>query len=116
MIFLVESVDVRSADVDAYLSGFETHYLPGALDRGMDLVGCWHTPTQIGEDVTVMVIFRLPGWAEWEQIRNAAVADPGVAAWVAVRRDLMVRGSRKFYEPAALTTLSPPPPSGPGPS
>jgi len=111
MIFLVESVDVRPDDVDAYVRGFETHYLPGALDRGMELVGCWHTPTQIGEDVTVMVIFRLPGWAEWEQIRNAAVADPGVAAWVNVRRDLMLRGSRKFYEPAALTTLAPQGPS-----
>ena len=108
MIFLVESVDVRPDDVDAYVQGFETHYLPGALDRGMELVGCWHTPTQIGEDVTVMVIFRLLGWAEWEQIRNAAVGDPGVAAWVAVRRDLMVRGSRKFYEPTAVTTPAPP--------
>jgi hypothetical protein len=116
VIFLVESVDVRPDDVDAYVHGFETHYLPGALDRGMELVGCWHTPTQIGEDVTVTVMFRLPGWAEWEQIRNAAVGDPGVAAWVAVRRDLMVRGSRKFYEPAALTTLAPSSPSRQGPS
>jgi hypothetical protein len=107
MIFLVESVDVRPDDVDAYVRGFETHYLPGALERGMELVGCWHTPKEIGEDVTVTVIFRLPGWAEWEQIRNAAVGDPGVAAWVNVRRDLMVRGSRKFYEPAALTTPVP---------
>ena len=32
MIFLVESVDVRPDDVDAYVAGFETHYLPGALD------------------------------------------------------------------------------------
>jgi len=111
MIFLVESVDVRPDDVDAYVAAFDTHYLPGALERGMELVGCWHTPKQIGEDVTVTVIFGLPGWAEWEQIRNAAVADPGVAAWVAVRRDLMLRGSRKFYEPAALTTPVPPRPS-----
>ena len=107
MIFLVESVDVRPADTDAYLDAFETHYLPGALERGMDLVGCWHTPKHIGEDVTVTVIFRLPGWAEWEQIRNAAVSDPGVANWVEARRGLMLRGSRKFYEPAALTMRAP---------
>ena len=111
MIYLVESVDVRPEDVDAYVAGFETHYLPGAVERGMELVGCWHTPTQIGEDVTVTVIFGVPGWAEWEQIRNAAVGDPRVAEWVATRRDLMVRGTRKFYEPAGLTT-----PVGPGPS
>jgi hypothetical protein len=108
VIFLVESVDVRAEDVDAYVAGFETHYLPGALERGMELVGCWHTPRQIGEDVTITVIFRLHGWAEWEQIRNAAVGDPGVGAWVALRRGLMVRGTRKFYEPAALTTQGPP--------
>ena len=116
MIFLVESVDVRPDDVDAYVRGFETHYLPGALERGMELVACWHTPTHIGEDVTVMVVFRLPGWAEWEQIRNAAVGDPGVAAWVAVRRELMLRGSRRFYEPAALTSLASSPLSRPTPS
>jgi hypothetical protein len=116
VIFLVESVDVRPDDVDAYVAAFETHYLPGALDRGMELVGCWHTPKQIGEDVTVTVIFRLPGWAEWEQMRNRAVGDPGVATWVATRRDLMVRGSRKFYEPAALTTPDPGSLSRPGPS
>ena len=111
MIYLVESVDVRPEDVNAYIDAFETHYLPGALERGMELVGCWHTPTQIGEDVTVTLIFGLPGWAEWEQIRNAAVGDPGVAAWVAARRNLMLRGTRKFYEPAALTTPAPPGPS-----
>ena len=61
MIFLVESVDVRPDDVDAYVAGFETHYLPGALERGMELVGCWHTPKDIGEDVTVTVDLRTSG-------------------------------------------------------
>ena len=103
MIYLVESVDVRPEDVDRYLEAFERHYLPGAMDRGMALVGCWHTPRHIGEDVTVTVTFRLPGWAEWEPMRNAAVGDPNLPVWVEARRELMIRGSRKFYEPAAFS-------------
>ena len=43
--------------------------------------------------------------ALWQWAQGAGI---GVAAWVALRRDLMVRGSRKFYEPAALTTPAPP--------
>jgi NIPSNAP len=103
VIYLVESIDVQPDDLDALLDGFERHYLPGARERGMEFVACWHTPTNIGEDVTVTLIFGLEGWAEWEKIRNAAVSDPGVAKWVEVRRSLMLRGRRTFSEPAAFS-------------
>ena len=66
----------------------------------MELVGCWHTPTQIGEMVTVTVVFRLESWEQWERIRNAGVRDPQMTTWVDKRRALMVHGSRRFYEAA----------------
>jgi hypothetical protein len=102
VIQLVDTVDVQPDDLDAYLTAFAECYLPGATERGMELVGCWHTPVGIGELVTVTVVFRMEGWEAWERIRNAGVRDPRMATWIDRRRPLMVNGSRRFYEEAAL--------------
>jgi hypothetical protein len=103
VIHLVDTVDVQPDDLESYLGTFAHYYLPGATERGMELVGCWHTPTQIGEMVTVIVVFRLESWEQWQRIRNAGVRDPRMAAWVDQRRALMVNGSRRFYEAASFS-------------
>lgn len=102
MIHLVDTVEVRANDLDAYLDAFRENYLPGATERGMELVACWHTPRGIGETVDVMVVFALESWEEWERIRNVGVRDRRMAAWVERRRALVLHGTRGFYEPAAL--------------
>ena len=103
VIHLVDAVDVQPDDLDAYLAAFAEYYLPGAVDRGMELVGCWHTPTDIGEMVTVTVVFRVESWANWELIRNAGVRDPLMSTWVDKRRALMTKGTRRFYESASFS-------------
>ena len=103
MIHLVDTVDVQPDDLDGYLAAFAEYYLAGATERGMELVGCWHTPTRIGELVTVTVVFRLESWAHWERVRNAGVRDPLMSTWVDKRRALMVNGSRRFYEAASFS-------------
>jgi len=103
VIHLVDTVEVRPEDLESYLGAFAEFYLPGGTDRGMELVGCWHTPAEIGENVTVMVVFALESWQEWERIRNAAVRDQRVSTWVERRRALMLVGSRRFYEPADMS-------------
>lgn len=102
MIHLVDTVEVRAEDVDAYLDAFREYYLEGAIKRGMELVACWHTPVDIGDVVTVMVVFALPSWEEWERIRNEGVRDRRMATWVERRRALVLHGTRRFYEPASL--------------
>jgi NIPSNAP len=103
VIHLVDTVDVRPDDLESYLAAFAEYYLTGATERGMELVGCWHTPTQIGEMVTVTVMFRLESWAHWEGIRNAGVRDPLMSTWVDKRRALMINGTRRFYEAASFS-------------
>ena len=103
MIHLVDTVDVQPDDLEAYRAAFAECYLPGAVDRGMELVGCWHTPTQIGETVTVTVVFRVGSWANWELIRNAGVRDPLMSTWVDKRRALMTKGTRRFYESTSFS-------------
>jgi len=103
VIHLVDTVDVRAGDLDAYLEAFREYYLTGATERGMELVACWHTPPAIGDVVSVMVMFALPSWEEWERIRNASVHDRRMATWVERRRALVLHGTRRFYEPSAVT-------------
>jgi hypothetical protein len=103
VIHLVDTLDVQPDDLELYLAAFAEYYLAGATERGMELVGCWHTPTQIGELVTVTAVFRMESWAEWERIRNAGVRDPLMTTWVDKRRALMVNGSRRFYEAASFS-------------
>jgi len=103
VIHLVETVEVRADDLDAYLAAFREHYLPGATEGGMELVACWHTPRGIGDMVSVMVVFALESWEQWERIRNANVRDRRVSTWVERRRALARSGTRRFYEPSAST-------------
>jgi len=103
VIHLIDTVEVRPNDLDSYLAAFEEYYLPGATERGMDLIGCWHTPTHIGEMLTVTVVFRMESWSDWERIRNAGVRDPRMSTWVEKRRALMLEGSRRFYESASFS-------------
>jgi hypothetical protein len=102
VIHLVDTVEVQPHDLEAYLAAFGETYLPGATERGMELVASWHTPTDIGEPVTVIVVFRMESWEEWERIRNAGVRDPRMGEWIDRRRELMVNGTRRFYESAAI--------------
>jgi hypothetical protein len=104
MIRLVDTVEVQPHDLEAYLAAFAEYYLPGALDRGVTFVGCWHTPTEIGENISVVVVFELESWEHWERVRNAGVRDPLMPTWIERRRELMLRGTRRFYEDAHLTS------------
>jgi hypothetical protein len=102
VIHLVDTVEVEPGDLDAYLDAFSEYYLPGATERGMELVGCWNTLRDLGDLVVVMVVFRIESWEEWERIRNAGVRDPLMPTWIERRRALMRSGSRRFYEEARL--------------
>lgn len=95
-VLMVDELVVAPADLERLLDAFDRTYLPGARRRGMELVACWHTPAAIGEDVVVMVVFAVGTWAEWEQARNAAVRDPGMPEWLAVRAEVMRGGTRRF--------------------
>jgi hypothetical protein len=105
VIYLVESVEVDPGDLSRYLDAFEHEFLPPAVERGMDLVACWHTPADLGEDVTVTTIFRLRDWGHWEELRTKAVLDPSTGPWVALRRELVRRGTRRFHTPAACSPM-----------
>jgi hypothetical protein len=100
---MIDEVVVAATDLPGYLDAFHTLYVPGAQRRGLVLDAVWHTPPTIADDVTVTTVFAVGTWADWERARNAAVADPDVARWIAARRALMRAGSRRFV--VAPTTV-----------
>lgn len=96
LVVMIDAVEVAEADAARYVDAFERWYLPGARRRGLELVGCWSTPIGIGEAVTVTTVLAVGTWAAWEQARNAAVRDPAMGEWLATRRSLQRRGTRRF--------------------
>ncbi|MCH2170515.1 NIPSNAP family protein [Myxococcota bacterium] len=105
MIYLEESMQVEASNLSEYLEAIEQIYLPAARERGMRLLACWHTPIDLGEDVTVTTLFELRDFEEWDELRKRAVVDPALPAWLAARSSLTKKGTRRFYEPAAFSPL-----------
>ncbi len=105
MIYLVDTTTIDAADTDRFLSAFEDVFLPSASRRGMELVACWHTPADLGEDVTVTAIFRLRDWSHWNDLRRALVLDPATGRWVRELESMRKGATRRFYHPAPFSPL-----------
>lgn len=103
MIYMVDSIQIAAEDTRRYLDAFESVFLPPARKRGMELVACWHTPTDIGEDVTVMTVFRIHDWAHWDELRMKNVTDPALYDWAEIQNELQKQGTRRFYQAAEFS-------------
>ena len=105
MLYMMDSTQIEAQNTERFLNAFETVFLPPAIRRGMHLVACWHTPTDLGEDVTVTVIFELRDWSHWNDLRRQAVLDPTLADWLRELHDMRKSGTRQFYTPAEFSPL-----------
>lgn len=103
MIYMVDSIQIAAEDTERYLEAFASVFLPPARRRGMELVACWHTPRDIGEDVTVMTVFRFRDWAHWDELRMKSVMDPALYDWIAIQTKLQKYGTRRFYQAAEFS-------------
>ena len=105
MVYMVDSILLDPADTGRYLELLETSYAPAAAERGLTLVACWHTPENLGEDVTVTAIWSFRDFAEWNEIRRKAVLDPAWHRWVEQATPMRKGGTRRFYYPATFSPL-----------
>lgn len=106
MMYVVDSILVDPADTDRYLELLDKQLVPSAKKRGMDLVACWHTRPDLGEDVTVMTVWSVKGdYAEWNELRKRAVLDPAWHQWLEEALPLRKGGTRRFYHPAAFSPM-----------
>jgi hypothetical protein len=105
LLYLVDDIIVAPENTEKYLELFQTDYLPGARKRGLELVACWHTPTDIGEDVNIKFIWALRDWKQWDQVRHDSVTDLSVWGWVDQAKALRKGGTRRFFLPTEFSPL-----------
>ncbi len=105
MVYMMDTVLVDPADAHRYLELLETSYVPAATKRGLTLVACWHTPEDLGEDITVTTIWSFRDFAEWNDLRRKAVLDPAYLEWVEEATPLRKGGTRRFYYPTSFSPL-----------
>ena len=104
MLYVIEEVDVAPDDLAEYLEGLDRLWRPRLPDHGLELVACWNTAPDVGLDVRITTVCRVPSWGAWDAARQRAILDPASPEWWALRRRLMRWGHRRF---ATGTTFSP---------
>jgi hypothetical protein len=102
---MVDNVLIAPSDLKTYLHSIEGELLPAARQRGMDLMAAWHTSAELGEEVTVTLIFRVRDWSHWVELRANAAVDPHLHEWLAAVAPMRKGGRRLFYERAAFSPL-----------
>ncbi len=103
-IFLIDEVDLRPDSIESFMVAFRARYLPGARERGMELVHTLVTPPESPSDgeVTVLLFWRLAGVGGFWGMRSAN-ASREIAAWWDECDALCVRRKRRYaVDPESL--------------
>jgi len=97
--YLVDTVQVRPGDLDAYVALVHDAAVPVMTAAGASFVSCWATSPALGEDVDVQVTWSFADHVEWNEIRRNFVLDPAWHAWAARAAALRTGGTRRFFYP-----------------
>jgi len=97
--YMVDTVQIRPADVDAYVALVHDAAVPVMTAAGAALVSCWATSPELGEDVDVQVTWAFADHVRWNEIRKNFVLDPAWHTWAAAAKPLRTGGTRRFYYP-----------------
>jgi hypothetical protein len=101
--FLVDVVQVAPADVPAYLEALAEMAVPVMSEAGATLETCRTTSGDLGLDVDVEVVWRVPDFGEWNRVRRDLVLDPRWHAWGDRAKALRRGGTRRFMRPVDLS-------------
>jgi hypothetical protein len=96
-VHLVDTIQVRPADLEAYVALVHDVAVPVMTAAGASFVSCLATSPSLGEDVDVQVTWSFRDHVEWNEIRKNLVLD---RAWhdLALRAAaLRTGGTRRFY-------------------
>jgi hypothetical protein len=98
--YIVDTVQVKPADLDAYVALVQSTAVPVMTRAGAGFVSCWATSPALGEDVDVQVTWSFPDHAAWNEIRKNLVLDRDWHALARTAQGLRSGGTRRFYYPA----------------
>jgi hypothetical protein len=103
-IYILDRVQLRPGQLQAYQQALRERYLPGARERGMELVGSWITPPlEIDEGNELVTLWSLPSTEAFWAMRAAASASPELAAWWEESDQLTLSRERKIMTPAEIS-------------
>jgi NIPSNAP len=101
-IYIVDTLAVRPAHQLAMLSLLKEEGIPVMQEAGLELVGCYSTSPDLGEDVLIQVTWKAPDHSAFNLIRKEFVTDPRWWSYAARASALWTGGTRRFFYPAPM--------------
>lgn len=96
-IHLIDEIELLPDATDDFLAAFRARYLPGARERGMELVHTWITPPESPPEAgaSVLLVWGLEGVPGFWSMRRQSAA-PEVDDWWRECERYAVRRTRRF--------------------
>ena len=104
--YLVDLVQVAPVDVPAYLEALAEMAVPVMTAAGAALESCRTSSSDLGLDVDIEVVWRVPDFDEWNRVRRDLVLDPRWHEWGERASSLRRGGIRRFMRPVDLALRS----------
>jgi len=102
VLHVVDTVEVDPDRAGDYLELIGTLGVTVMTDAGATLVSCATTSAEIGEPVSVQVVWGCDGYPAWNEIRMHLVLDPRWHELGSRAAALRRGGTRRFYTPVDL--------------
>ena len=101
-IHIVDTLQVAPADQMAMLNLLKEEGVPIMRDAGVELVGCYSTSPDLGEDVLIQVTWKVKDHSEFNQLRPKFILDPRYIPYAAKASKLWTGGTRRFFYPSPV--------------
>jgi hypothetical protein len=103
-IYILDRITLQPGKLDEYRERLASLYLPGARQRGMELVGSWITPPLELDDTCneLVLLWSLRDTAAFWMMRGQAMTDPEVASWWEASDRLTVKRERRLMTSAEI--------------
>jgi hypothetical protein len=101
-IHIVDTLAVTPANQMPLLKLLKEEGVPVMQRAGLELVGCWTTSPELGEDVWVQVTWKVADHSAFNLIRKEFVTDPKWWAYAEKASQLWHGGTRRFFYPSPV--------------
>ncbi len=101
-IHIVDTLAVAPANQMALLQLLKEEGIPVMQSAGLELVGCYSTSPDLGEEVLIQVTWKVADHSAFNLQRKAFVTDPNWSAYAAKLATLRTGGTRRFFYPAPM--------------
>lgn len=99
-IHIVDTLSVEPEFSAALIRLVKEEGIPVMENAGLELVGCYSTSPDLGEEVLVQITWKSDDHAEFNQQRKRFVLDPDWWTYSAKLAKLRTGGTRRFFYPA----------------